>query len=225
MAKLHQVFIGCAFARETRRRYDRLKRELEAETPLEVVLADTTVLTSTDDLLRHITGLIQDSAGCVFDATGGNPNVSLEVGIAHALPVDFCLTLYTRRPRRRAVVAPVPGAPAPEVKPMIADLQGRLRVEYRTYPVLKDTLVRRYLSRLPYMQRWSTFRRRHAAYVGAALQLFEDLRRSGRSVRPRIDAILDGSGIATTEFITALRTVNLIAVKMGRGGGYYYPKK
>jgi hypothetical protein len=190
-----------------------------------VVLADTTGLTSTDDLLRHITGLIKDSAGCIFDATGGNPNVSLEVGIAHALPVDFALTLYTRRPRRRASAAVDSAVAAPEVKAIIADLQGRLRVEYRAYPALKETLLRRYLSHLPYMQRWNTFKRRHEAYVAKALLLFEDLRRSGRSVRPGVDAILDVTGIQTTEFITTLRTAGLVVVQKGRGGGYYYPKK
>ena len=67
--------------------------------PSHLVLADTTAISSTDYLLEHITALIRESAACIFDATGGNPNVSLEVGIAHALPAEFLLTMYTRRPR------------------------------------------------------------------------------------------------------------------------------
>ena len=99
MSKHHQIFIGCPFLNSIRKNYDKLKRELEKETPLHVVLADTTAISSTDYLMEHITILIRESAGCIFDVTGGNPNVSLEVGIAHALPADFLLTLYTRKPR------------------------------------------------------------------------------------------------------------------------------
>ena len=98
MAKPEQLFVGCPFQSRVRKHYDRLKAELEAETPLRVVLADTATVTSSDDLLEHITALIRDSAACLFDATGANPNVSLEVGIAHALPTDFLLTVSTRQP-------------------------------------------------------------------------------------------------------------------------------
>ncbi len=99
MAKSHQVFVGCPFLSAIRKNYDKLKADLEAERALHIVLADTTSITSTDYLLEHITTLIRESAGCIFDATGGNPNVSLEVGVAHALPADFLLALYTRKPR------------------------------------------------------------------------------------------------------------------------------
>jgi len=99
MAKLQQIFVGCPFLRAIRKNYDKLKSDLERETPLHIILADTTAISSTDYLLEHITGLIRESAACVFDATGGNPNVSLEVGIAHAMPADFLLAMYTRKPR------------------------------------------------------------------------------------------------------------------------------
>ena len=102
MTKPQQIFIGCPYKPAIRKNYDKLKVELEAETPLHIVLADTTAITSTDYLLEHITELIRDSAACVFDATGANSNVSLEVGIARALPADFLLTLSTRKPRSGA---------------------------------------------------------------------------------------------------------------------------
>lgn len=87
MPKLHQVFIGCPYKEETRGNYDRLKKELESETPLCFILAETDAIASSDYLLDHITNLVSDSAGSIFDTTEGNPNVSLEVGIAHTLPV------------------------------------------------------------------------------------------------------------------------------------------
>lgn len=102
MPKIYQVFVGCPFRKNIRSNYERLKRELEAATPLSIVLADTGEITSTDYLLQHISGLISGSAASIFDVTGGNPNVSLEVGIAHALPADYLLTVSTRKPRTPA---------------------------------------------------------------------------------------------------------------------------
>src|SRR5713226_5574221 len=144
MAKHYQVFIGCPFLSAIRRTYDKLKADLEKETPLHVVLADTTAVTSTDYLLEHITGLIRESGACVFDVTGGNPNVSLEIGVAHALPADFLLALYTRRPRSQRDAEQTLQREG-EVKPIISDLQGRNRIEYKTYRALKTRLVTRYL--------------------------------------------------------------------------------
>lgn len=225
MAKTHQVFIGCPFRKAIRKNYDRLKSELEGETPLHVVLADTAAVSSTDYLLEHITSLIRDSAACIFDASDGNPNVSLEVGIAHAMPADFILCLYTRRPRSRAQrEAEQTLTREGEVKPIIADLQGRIRVEYKTYPALKQHIVGRYLSKLPYYKRWTDFHRRHSSFVRPALQLFAEIRTSGRSLRPRVTASLDGTGIHVDDFLRALSDANLLVVKRGRNGGIYYPK-
>lgn len=224
MAKIYQVFIGCPFLTAIRRNYDQLKLDLEAQTPLHLVLADTTSVSSTDYLLEHITTLIRDSAASIFDATGGNPNVSLEVGIAHALPTQFLLAMYTRRPRTQQKAAKALEAEG-ERKPIISDLQGRNRIEYKTYPSLHSQVVQRYLNRLPYMQRWLEFKRRNSAYVEHALQLFQEIRLSGRTLRPRVVATLEGTGIRTDELLGALADAKLLAVKRGRGGGIYYPTK
>jgi hypothetical protein len=225
MAKVHQIFVGCPFRSPVRRNYDKLKRELERESPLHVVLADTTAISSSDYLLEHITTLIRESAGCIFDVTGGNPNVSLEVGIAHALPADFILTMYTRRPRSAAERQGT-GAliePSGEVKPIISDLQGRNRIEYKTYAALKRSLLERYLKPLPYMRRWAEFQRRHTSYTPFAIRVFDEIRTSGRTVRPRVDAMLYGSGIRTTELADSLRSQRLLVISRGREGGYFYP--
>jgi NADPH:quinone reductase-like Zn-dependent oxidoreductase len=136
MAKSYQVFVGCPFLTAIRKNYDKLKSELEEETPLHIVLADTTAISSTDYLLEHITNLIRESAACVFDVTGGNPNVSVEVGIAHALPADFLLALYTRKPRSQRDAEETLQREG-ELRPIISDLQGRNRIEYKTYRTLK----------------------------------------------------------------------------------------
>lgn len=224
MAKVHQVFVGCPFLTAIRKNYDQLKVDLEAKTPLHLVLADTTANSSTDYLLEHLTGLIRESAACIFDATGGNPNVSLEVGIAHALPTDFLLTMYTRKPRSQQRAEKALEAEG-ERRPIISDLQGRNRVEYKTYRSLLDQVVNRYLSRLPYMQRWLNFTARNSSHAVYALQLFLEMRISGRTLRPRVAAALDGTGIRSNDFLDALSDGKLVTVKRGRSGGIYYPAK
>lgn len=216
-----QVFIGCPYRPTFRRTYQRLKRELETDSPLQFVLADTAAITSRDTLLDHITLLIRQSAGCIFDASGGNPNVSLEVGIAHAFGADFLLTLNTRRElqvgrgQRRADGG----------KAIIADLQGRNRVEYRSYAGLKKQLVERFLRRLPYWKRWEEFRRQHPLWTPAALRVFDEIRRHGRATRPRLDAALKPEGVPPPALLAALRRAGLIAQRRGRLAGYVYPPK
>ena len=278
MARPEQLFVGCPFQSRVRKNYDRLKAELEAETPLRVVMADSAAVTSTDDLLEHITALIRDSAACLFDATGANPNVSLEVGIAHALPTDFLLTISTRQPhaldkarktsrripsgmsfqgtlqdplrdrlrdakrdakrnaqtRRGAIPSGMPfqgaqtrrGAiPSGMRGAIIADLQGRNRIEYRTYRSLKEQLQRRYLSSLPYLKRWHEFEKNHRSYSPLALAVLHEIRAAGRSTRPRLDAILSASGLSATVLLRSLTHHRLITVRGGRDGGYFYPSK
>jgi hypothetical protein len=226
MPRPEQVFIGCPFRSPVRKMYDRLKVDLESRSPLHIVLADTTKITSTDYLLEHITRTIRDSAACLFDATGGNPNVSLEVGIAHALPVDFLLCLSTRKPSAsRAKPLRLARGVADAARPIIADLQGRNRIEYKTYASLRDQAWKRYLSRLPLMVRWHEFEKDHRSLVPLALTLFQDMRSSGRTSRARVEALLSNSGVSTTAFTRALTHHRLVTVRRGRNGGYVYPSK
>lgn len=221
MAKIYQVFVGCPFAKEIRRHFDRLKKELEAETPLSVVLADTVGVSSSDYLLEHITVLIRDSAGCIFDATGANPNVSLEVGIAHTVPTDFMLTLKTRKPRSHDD----PAAASSEVRSIISDLQGKNRIEYKTYNALRQKVEERFLARLPYMARWKRFRNDHKSMAPYVVKFFSDIRSSGRSTRPRLASILEGSGFNASDVTDAIRAARIVSVQRGRKGGYFYPTK
>ena len=56
--------------------------------------------------------------------------------------------------------------------------------------------------------------------VPHALKLFEQIRSSGRSQRPRLSAILDGTGFAATEVAEALVRAKLMVARRGQGGGY-----
>jgi hypothetical protein len=195
---------------------------------MQLVLADTASITSRDTLLGHITDLIRESGGCIFDATGGNPNVSLEVGVAHALGADFMLTLNTRTPARSSRPARRADGgkrKADHAKPIIADLQGRNRIEYRSYAGLKKQLIDRFLHRLPYWKRWEDFHHQHPAWAPAALIVFTEIRRHGRATRPRLETALREGGVALPALLSALRKGGLVAQRRGRLAGYVYPLK
>ena len=225
MAKPYQIFIGCPFAREVRATYDRFKKEIEDETPLSLVLADTVGVSSSNYLLEHITSQIRDSAGCIFDATSANPNVSLEVGIAHTVPVDFILTIKTRKPSPKARAREAGTPESREVRSIISDLQGKIRIEYKQYDALKRQLEQKYLANLPYMKRWQTFKTRRRDMVPYALKLFADLRTSQRSQLSKLSAQLEESGFTASQVLSALKEAKLISVQQGRGGGIFYSAK
>lgn len=225
MFKPYQVFIGCPFAKEIRSSYDRLKREVEGETPLSLVLADTVGITSSNYLLDSITTLIRESVSCIFDATGGNPNVSLEVGIAHTMPVGFLLTMRTRKPLAKSQQREAGHPGSREIRSIISDLQGKNRIEYKEYGGLRRQLDQRYFAHLPIMKRWHAFAKQNKEMVPYALQLFSDLRSSGRSQMSRLAAHVEGSGFSAGQVLGALTAQKLVLVKRGRTGGIFYPPK
>lgn len=61
--------------------------------------------------------------------------------------------------------------------------------------------------------------------VVPALKVFDDIRTSGRVLRPRVVAILDGTGITASDLLNALSRAKLLTVKRGRTGGIYFPIK
>jgi len=69
------------------------------------------------------------------------------------------------------------------------------------------------------------FKRRHSSLVAPALQVFNEIRSSGRTLRPRIIAMLDGTGIPVDDLLRRLSEAKLLTVKRGRAGGVYYPPK
>jgi hypothetical protein len=220
--KAYQIFIGCPFAKEIRTTYDRLKKEIEAETPLSLILADTVGVSSSDYLLESITALIGESAACIFDATGANANVSLEVGIAHTIPVEFILTMKTRKPTAKAAARHAGTAGSREVRSIISDLQGKNRIEYKQYDKLRHQLEQRFISNLPFMKRWHAFKAQNKAMAPHALSLFHDLRTSQRSQKSKFTAQLEGTGFSATQVLDALTSHKLIVVKQGRNGGIFY---
>ena len=69
------------------------------------------------------------------------------------------------------------------------------------------------------------FKAAHRDVVPYALELFSQIRTSGRSQRPRLTAILEGSGFTPTQVVQALTKLKLLLAKGGQQGGYSYPAK
>ena len=112
-----------------------------------------------------------------------------------------------------------------EVKAIISDLQGKTRIEYKTYPALKEKVLDRFLEGLPYMKKWLDFKKSHRSYVSHALKAFREIRTSGRTTRGRVRADLEGTGIGLDDLLGALRRQGLLSIRTGRTGGIYYPTK
>lgn len=213
----YQVFIGCPFSKDIRGSYDKLKKEIEATTPLSLVLADTVGVSSSDYLLTHITDLIRDSAACIFDATGSNPNVALEIGIAHTIPTEFIITLKTRKRVGSSKKS------TSDAKTIISDLQGKNRIEYKLYDSLKSQLTDRFLNNLPYMKRWKKFEKDNRKLAPVLIDLFQDMRDTGRTTKARLTQILAGTGFSPTKTLSTLRAAKLIRLQQGKNGGIFYP--
>ncbi len=134
--------------------------------------------------------------------------------------------MNTRKPRTRIEREAEKMAKSEgEVQPIIADLQGKVRIEYKTFDSLKKQIVSRYLSGIPFMHRWEKFKRDQTALVPHALKIFAEIRTHGRTQFPRVASLLDGTGIKPKDLSHALSKEKLLTVRMGRGGGYYYPQK
>lgn len=116
----NQVFLAIPW-RTVRRRYERVVERLRTKSPLFFVIVGRTERQDADDLLEVIKERMASSSYAIFDATGGNPNVSLEYGYAEAQGLQRALYISTHG-------AATKGASDP---PIIADLAGKRRNQYK----------------------------------------------------------------------------------------------
>ena len=126
----NQVFVGCPW-RNVRPKYEAAIAKLERRFPLHLVIVGRDESQDAEELFAVIQQKLLFSSDAIFDVTGGNPNVSLEFGIAEAAaprrrrgsprlvagpgdrgrpgwppPGDTCSR--GRRPSRRTRTQPVP---------------------------------------------------------------------------------------------------------------------
>lgn len=117
----NQIFVGLPW-RNVRGHYERIIPALEKKYPLFLTIVGWEDSQHATDLFEVIKGRIKESSWGIFDATGGNANVSLEYGYAEGVELPKVIFLSTHGASRRT-----PG------NPIISDLAGVKRVQYKTH--------------------------------------------------------------------------------------------
>ena len=125
----NQVFLALPW-KAVRPRYESIVERLRTKSPLSFVIVGRNDKQDAEDLLEVIKNRVAASSYAIFDATGGNANVSLEYGYAEALDIPRILYLSTHGAARRT------SADAP----IIADLAGKRRNQYKQENALSRLL-------------------------------------------------------------------------------------
>lgn len=139
----NQVFLGIP-AKNVKAHYEKIIANLAKKYAVSFIIVGRNDGQSAEDLLSIITDRLDNSSSAIFDATGGNPNVSLEFGFAEALDIPRSLFLSTH------------AAATPKSSPaIIADLGGKRRVQYKTESGLEAELTK-FCKAHPYTVRFET---------------------------------------------------------------------
>ncbi len=123
----NQVFVGLPW-RNVRPRYDKCIDHLERRYPLHFTIVGRKDAQDAEDLLEVIKTRMDSSSYGIFDATGGNANVSLEYGYAEAVDLPRAIYLSTHK------------AASSSRGDIISDLGGKRRVEYKNEQSLQARL-------------------------------------------------------------------------------------
>lgn len=126
----NQVFLGLPW-RAVRPRYEHIIDRMRTRSPISFVIVGRNDKQDAEDLFEVIKERIESSSYAIFDATGGNANVSLEYGYAEAVDLPRALYLSTHGAARRAA----------SDAPIIADLAGKRRNQYKQEQALSRLLA------------------------------------------------------------------------------------
>jgi hypothetical protein len=102
----NQVFIGLPW-KTVRPKYERAMDWLSIRSPLSFVIVGRGDEQDAQDLLDIIKSKLENSSFALFDATGGNANVSLEYGYAEEKTFRERSIFPVIRPRARAATYPL----------------------------------------------------------------------------------------------------------------------
>jgi hypothetical protein len=126
----NQVFIGCPW-KTVHSKYQQAIDSLKNKFPLSFVIVGRDEDQDAEDLLTIIKGKLVSSSYAIFDATGGNANVSLEYGYAEAIDLPRTLYLSSHEASHRSTTD----------SPIIADLAGKRQMRYKQINRLKSLLT------------------------------------------------------------------------------------
>ena len=141
----NQVFLAIPW-RTVRPRYESIVARLKTKSPLSFVIVGREDDQDAEDLFDVIKQRLDSSSYAIFDASGGNANVSLEYGYAEANDIPRIIYFSTHG-RARSSSADVP---------IIADLAGKRRNQYKQVSALAG-LLENFSKRHPYTVRFERF--------------------------------------------------------------------
>jgi hypothetical protein len=211
----NQVFLGLPW-KNVRPKYERIMADLAKKYAIHFTIVGRGDGQVAEDLLELIKDRISTSSVAIFDATGGNANVSLEYGFAEGTHVPKAIFLSTHK-----------AAQTNPSSPIIADLGGKKRVEYKNEATLAANLqifckdhdyTKRFETGLAKIVRRLTKGEKKSRRA-LALKLIHGL--SGAVEVRRVDLIqrLQAQGYSAKqveEMITKLKDVGLITSRVGR---------
>jgi hypothetical protein len=141
----NQVFLGVPW-KTVRPKYEKILEKLRKRFPLSFMIVGREDNQDAEDLLEVIKKRILTSSYAIFDATGGNANVSLEFGFADANDVPRALYLSVHKAAKGTS----------KESPIIADLAGKKQNRYSQTAAL-ETLLRQLAQGHAYTKRFEKF--------------------------------------------------------------------
>jgi hypothetical protein len=170
----NQVFLAIPW-RGVRPRYEHCVDYLRSRSPLSFVIVGRADSQNADDLLAVIKERLASSSYAVFDASGGNANVSLEYGYAEATDIPRAIYISTHGRTINANSDP----------PIIADLAGKRRNQYKQEAGLRH-LLKTFSDNHPYTIRFERF------LSDAGKRLNKGTKKRNRALALKIIHALDG---------------------------------
>lgn len=158
----NQVFIGCPW-KTVKPKYERLIEQMEKKYPLSFILIGREETQDAEDLLGLIRTALDSSTYAIFDATGGNANVSLEYGYAEGRNIPRALYLSSHRAVKKSSAD----------HPIISDLAGKKHIPYKTLAALKRN-IHAFAKNHAYSKRFETYLK--SSYAAAPRGVKKSLR-------------------------------------------------
>jgi hypothetical protein len=222
--RVNQIFIGCPWE-NIRAKYEQVCLEIENIYPVDFIILGREPGQDAEGLIDVIMQKIEESESAVFDASGGNPNVSLEFGYCEALGKRKIITLFNH-----GRYVPRTGGRGSE-HAIISDLAGKIRNSYKTTVGLKRILLAHiekngYVARFKIActkERWGKRAQKLAAKI---------IKLSGRRSRVTLpDLISEIGGLfpnkPDNEIYTKIQTLKkhrLLEISRGPHGGVSIPE-
>lgn len=141
----NQIFLAIPW-KGTRSKYEHVADELRKSSPLSFIIVGRSDSQDAEYLFEVIKDRLNSSSYALFDATGGNANVSLEYGYAEAFDIPRVLYVSTHGRSKKST----------SDTPIIADLAGKRRNQYKQEAGLFD-LVHQFSKKHPYTIRFERF--------------------------------------------------------------------